>query len=265
MNLVNKMDMLQAEIDLNTSKIDLKKETQLLYVFKGKLRYLIGIEDFNLPKINYNNTDFLDKGYIETLISDEKSYLNNLKVKELIAEKEYAREEISNARSAYIPKLSLDLNYTDYNSKDISADYENTKKIMFILNIPIYQGGKVSSKVKSAELLYKSSLEELELIEKESELEYSELKTYLFSSLESFKLYKESLYSATLYLKSVEQAFEYGLKSIIDVSDAKIKVNEIKYNYVDSFIAMIDSYIGLLIMTNDLDKIDSIDKVLEKD
>jgi outer membrane protein len=103
---------------------------------------------------------------------------------------------------------------------------------MVNLNIPIYGGGYVSSKVDSSKLLLKASGEDLEDAKKETHVQYDEYMAIFEASSESVWMYKKALESAELYLRAINQGYDYGLKSIIDLNDAKTKLNEVKYKYV---------------------------------
>ncbi len=92
--------------------------------------------------------------------------------------------------------------------------------------MPLYQGGAVSSKVEQYKLSLNSTKERLSQIEDEVKEEYEENLALFDSSAKSFKLYKEALNSAREYLYSVEKSFNAGLKSKLDLDDAKSRLYE---------------------------------------
>lgn len=261
MNLMNKMDMLEANVDYNTARIELRKEKQLLEISKKNLEQLINLTDFTLPNIDYNiGLEKLEQ--LGEIIKGEKPYLLSLEVQEAIVSNKLSKEALNNAFDAHLPKLSFDASYTKYYSPDIAADYEDTARYMVSLKIPLYQGGYVNSKVKSSRLKYNATIEDLRLVEKKTKIEFDEYKSKYDAAIESLMLYKTSLKSANLYLDSIEQASKKGLKSIIDVYDARNKLNEIQSSYVDNLYNLIDSYVGLLKVTNNFERIELIDNII---
>ncbi|RXK12297.1 hypothetical protein CP965_11060 [Halarcobacter mediterraneus] len=261
LSLMTKMDMLKAEVDYNTAKIELRKEKQLLKIAKNSLEQLIELSNFTLPMINYDiSLEKLEK--LKEIIRGEDIYLSSLDVQEAKASKEFSKSVLNNAFDAHLPKLSFDASYTKYYSPDKAADYEDTARYMVVLNIPIYQGGAVRSRVKASELQYNATLEELKLAQKRTKIEFEEYKSEFEAAVESLILYKTSLKSANLYLDSIKQAYDKGLKSIIDLYEAQSKLDEIKFSYVDSLSSLIDSYAGLLKVTNNFQRIELIDNII---
>ncbi|WP_320034561.1 TolC family protein [Halarcobacter sp.] len=261
LSLMSRMDMLEAEVDYNTSKIELKKEKQLLVTAKNDLAQLIEISDFTLPEISYNiGSEKLNQ--LKAILENEEAYLNSLEVQEAKISKEYSKEALDNAFDAHLPKLSFDASYSKYYSPDIASDYENTSRYMVALTIPIYQGGAVNSRVKSSRLKYNSTLEDLKLSQKKSKTEFLENKSEFEAALESLELYNTSLKSANLYLESIEKAYEKDLKSIIDLYEAKTKLDELKFSYIDTISNLITAYANLLRVTNNFEKIELIDDVI---
>ncbi len=261
MNLMNKMDMLRANVDYNTVKIKLKKEKQLLKVARNDLKKFTEIADFSLPSINYNiNIEEVEK--LKKLINNEDIYLSNLVVQEAKITKDFSKSMLDNAFDAHLPKLSFDANYTKYYSHDRASDYEDTTRYMVVLNLPLYSGGYTNSKVKSSKLKYSASIEDLKLVEKEIKTEIEEYRSEFNAAFETLILYKTSLESANLYLDSIKQAYDKGLKSIIDLYEAKNKLDEIKLSYVDNLSILITSYAQLLKSTNSFESIKLIDNIL---
>jgi outer membrane protein len=75
-------------------------------------------------------------------------------------------------------------------------------------------------------------------------------------------LYLESLNSAKAYLNSIEQSFNAGLKSSLDLNDAKSKLYEVKYRFIENIYDMIDAYINLLIITNNFEHLKLVDNII---
>ncbi len=261
MNLVNKMDMLKANVDYNKTKIDLKKEKHLLKIAKNSLKQFIEISSFSLPPINYDiNMEEIKK--LKEIMNDEDIYLSSLAVQEAEVTKSFSKSLLDNSFDAHLPKLSFDANYTKYYSHDRTSDYEDTSRYMVVLNIPLYSGGHTNSKVKSSKFKYNASIEDLKLAKKEIKTEFEEYKSDFNAAYETLILYKTSLKSANLYLDSIKQAYDKGLKSIIDLYEAKNKLDEIKLEYVDSLSILITSYGKLLKATNNFENIKLIDSIL---
>lgn len=263
MNLSNKMDLLEVKVDYNSAVIDLDKERRLLKVSKLKLQKLIGEVEYELPVIES------DKSVIEHMTTmrasiEDGNLEKNLEIKQAKLAREMAQKEIKNAYNEHMPTLDFDASYSKFDTDNPTSDsdYDNIQQYRVTLNIPIYTGGYVSSKVTAAKLMSKASVEDLLETQKEAKVRYDEYLALYDAASESVTMYKEAIDSAELYVESVRQGYNHGLKSIVDVNDAKVKMYEVKYKYVENMYEMVDSYVGLLIVTNRFKAIELLDELL---
>lgn len=262
MNLSNKMDLLQMKVELSNSKIALAKEKKLLDIYKLKLQNFLGEVQFDLPKIDTSKITLDKITLIQESLTQNNNFENNLEVQQAILALKVSQEEIKNAFSGHLPSISLSANYTKYVSDDPTSDYENTKSIRIDVQIPLYQGGSVSSQVAAKKLMEKAAIEDIINIKESSKIQYDEYTSIFNASATTLLLYKDSLESAQFYVQSVELGYENGLKSIIDLHEAKNKLNEVKFQYVENVYEMIDAYIGLLKVTNNFDKLSLVDTII---
>jgi len=62
----------------------------------------------------------------------------------------------------------------------------------------------------------------------------------------------------------VEKSFNAGLKSKLDLDDAKSRLYEVKYRFIENIYDLANSYINLLITTNSLENLKLVDRVLNR-
>lgn len=262
MNLANKMDLLKMKVDYNSAKIGASKEKKLHSVYDLKLKHLIGDDSYELPTINSSNSisEMLDKMLASVSVAKEP-----LVVKQTKQGLSISKAEMSLANDGHLPKVNLTGSYSQFDTDDptIDAPYDTIKYLMLTVDIPIYSGGYISSKVQTAKLRFKAQREELSRVQKDVIVQKEEYMALFEASIESVEMYKEALVSAELYVESVEQGYEYGLKSIIDLNDAKVKLYEVKYKYVENIYEMVNSYIGLSIVTQNFDNLDILDSLVQ--
>lgn len=262
MNLSSKVDYLEAQVEFNKSNLALNKEKQNYKVELFKLKQLIQADNIEIPLLNVENFSNNIKQFFEEIEYDPAVLKQNLEIKQAQLGVELATLEVDNAFSAHYPKLTFDARYTQYVSDDTTTDYENYSKIGVNLEIPLYQGGAVSSRVEEMKLKRLSANEQLYDALNELEVEFDELKLQINNSLISMKVYDEALISAKTYEDSVKVELEKGLKSIVDFYKAKNEVLKIELDFVDNIQLFIESYVKFLIVTNQLDKLSIIDKLL---
>ena len=265
MRMANKMDLLEMRVEYKSAQIDLTKEKKFLKVLDLKLKKLIGDIEYELPYIESNKpiSQTLEKMKASVQnISDFSSNLNLLQARLTI---KLTNQEIENAYNAHYPRVDLEASYAMYDTDDPTNDslYENVKNVMLVLNVPIYSGGHTSSKVRESKLRNKSANEELINTTKEIKVQYDEYLAMFEASAESVSMYKDAYESSLVHVDAVEQGYNHGLKSIIDLNDAKTKQYEVKYKYIENIYEMVDSYIGLLIVANDFEHIELLDNLVK--
>lgn len=265
MHLANKMDLLQMRVEYSSSQIELKKEKKLLKVNELKLKQFIGDIDYELPIIDSDKHILDGIEVMKESVVNNDDFKNNLKLLQAQVSLRLSQEQVTNSFDAHMPRLDLQASASKYETDDPTSDsaYNTVEQVMLVLNIPIYSGGSVSSGVTASELLSKAANEDLLNAKKEVQVQYDENTVNFEASIESVSMYKEAVASAELYVEAIEQGYNHGLKSIIDLNDAKNKLYEVKYKYIDNIYTMVDSYIGLLIVTNNFESIALLDKLVD--
>lgn len=266
MELANKMDLLEMQVEFESVLIDLKKEKKILKVRKLKLEQLIGVEEYSLPIVDLNKDIKVMMEQMVSIVSQDSDFSENLLIRQAKLELDISKKEIKTASSGHYPKLDFEASIYRYDTDDpdVQAPYKETKNAMLVLNVPIYSGGAVSSRIRERELTSKSIYEELLNSKKDVKVQHDEYLALFEAAVESSLMYKNAYDSSLLYLYSVEQGYEHGLKSLIDLNDAKSKQFEVKYRFVENIYEMIDSYIGLMIIKDDFESLSLLDDLLQK-
>jgi len=97
-----------------------------------------------------------------------------------------------------------------------------------------------------------SAQKELEYTQLQTSLRFEELWANHELNVQSLILSRESEKSAELYVDSVEKGHNAGLKSLVDVLEAKSKLYEVKRDAVDAGYALVENYLGLLDVSGEL-------------
>lgn len=262
MNLVSKMDYLKVNVEYQKSKIDLIQEEKNYDIMIMKLKDLTKLEDIEIPDINFDSLtqEYMDK--VLNVIYNNTTIDTNLNILQSRKTVDMTNNDIKTAKAGYLPSLGLNASYTKYLADDETADYENYARAMIKLRVPLFEGGATLSKVKSKQLMKKAAQEDLKTIEDEVTLNLNENVNKLKNEVETIKMYKKALISGETYLDSVQLAYENGLRSIVELYDAKNKLFEIKYDYIKSVHQMTNLYVEFLILTNKLENLDLIDNVV---
>ncbi len=162
--------------------------------------------------------------------------------------KDIAQEKISLYQAGHMPSLSLNAGYNTRFEQEpdpqATANFDNAT-LGINLNVPIFQGFKVSSQVKQAQYQYVEASEKLEQTHRSVVKNIRNNFNNVSSSISSIKAYEQSVISSESALKATEASFEVGTRTIVDVLDStqqlynsKRQLSDAKYNYIESVFAL---------------------------
>ena len=209
----------QAEYDRTTAD-EISAENTLLNSYYT-LRELTGEDIHNVAHLN------TDTFSVQKLEGDVKSWRNqsleqNLNLHGKRISKELAKMQIDLAQTGHQPTLDLTAglgrNSTDYDSGN-DTDI-NSATIGLELSVPIYTGGKISSRVKQAQFNYVIASEDLTETFRNIESQVSSGYNNVRASISSIQAYEQTVTSSASALEAVEAGFEVGTRTIVDVLDA---------------------------------------------
>ncbi len=262
---VSKMDILEIRTEYKSAQIDLNKENKLLKVKELKLKQLIGNIEYELPIIESDKSILANIEQMKISVLDKVEFPLNLELLQATLALRLSKEEVDNSFDGHYPTLDLEISSYNYDTDDptIDAPYKNVSNAMLYVNVPVYSGGATSAKVRESKFRSLSANEELLNTKKDIKVRYDENVAIFEASFESVAMYQDAYESSILYVRSIEEGYKHGLKSIIDLNDAKVKQYEVRYKYIENIYELVDSYIALLILTNDFESIKILDNIVQ--
>lgn len=265
MNLSNKMDLLEMRVERDSAHIELQKEERLFKVYRLKFQNLIGIENFELPKLTSREKIADNVMIMQSNVAAHADLEESLYIQNASASLDVTKSEVEIAQDGHMPKVNFDASYSKFETDDplVDSQFNSIKYVMLSVNLPIYSGGVTSSRIESSRLLERAALEELYSIKQETQVMYDEYIARFDSSAESVWIYNDAYASAELYVDAVEQGYGHGLKSLTDLNDAKNKLYEVKFNYIENIYELVNSYVGVCIVKNDFSGLELLDKLIE--
>ena len=168
---------------------------------------------------------------------------------------EIATQEIEAQNSGHFPILDAVGDYKGgYSTGGINGygtDLQNTT-IGLQLQIPLYQGGYVTSKVREAVANKQKAQDDLEGSKRQADLDTRSAYLNLASSVAQIKAYEQALNSSQSQLDSTNLGYEVGVRTSVDVLNAqqqyfsaKRDLLQSRYTYLVN-ILLLKSAVGLL-------------------
>ena len=170
---------------------------------------------------------------------------------------EIATQEVERQYAGHMPTLDAVAGYVNnYATGTLtglgSGSDITSASIGLQLQIPIYQGGLVTSKVREAVANKQKATEDLELAKRQADLDARSAYLNLASSVAQIKAYEQALSSSQSQLDSTNLGYEVGVRTSVDVLNAqqqffsaKRDLLQSRYTYLVNILSL-RSAVGLL-------------------
>lgn len=152
-----------------------------------------------------------------------RSLSDNLQVRISQRAKEIADREIERTRRGHHPTLDLTANYSDNDNQNIGIGTMDSKATVVGLefNLPLYQGGLVSSQVREAVANQDKARQELENALRSAALQTRQAYLNVTSTEAQVKALEAALASSQKSLESTLLGLEVGVRTNVDVLNAQ--------------------------------------------
>lgn len=182
---------------------------------------------------------------------------NNLNIQIQQDAVQLAEQEVKRTNAGHLPTLDLVASYTDsyVNGSPTPFNAGNQLKTTTIglqLDIPLYQGGAISSQARQAVYNKQKAEDDLALAIRQTDLEAQRNFLNLNTSIAQVKAFEQALTSSQSQLDSTKLGYEVGVRINIDVLNAqqqlfsaKRDLLQARYNYLVNIIRL-KSASGLL-------------------
>ncbi len=171
----------------------------------------------------------------------ESAEAQNLQLQIQKAALEIATQEVERNRGGHFPTLDLVASYGDNSTAaSITGAYDSKVKMVGLqLNVPIYQGGLVSSRVREAVANQEKARQDTEDKRRQIDLEANQAFLGVTGGAAQVKALEQALVSSQSSLDSTKLGFEVGVRTSVDVLNAqqqlysaKRDLSQARYNYI---------------------------------
>ncbi len=149
-------------------------------------------------------------------------------------DEEISRDEISFRRTGHYPTLdvvaSYDTSDTDISNISVGGQLspnpnfptDSTRDSVFLqFNLPIFAGGRTSSRVREAVYLHRASLEQLQRVSRETERQARDAYLGVESEISRVNALAQAVESSRTALEATQAGFEVGTRTIVDVLNSQ--------------------------------------------
>jgi outer membrane protein len=168
----------------------------------------------------------------------------NIKLKFQKMAMDIANQEVEKAKAGHYPTLNLVANH-DVTNPDgsifgkASRNDLTTSEIGLQFQVPLYQGGATSSRVRQAIANQQKAQDDLETARRQADFDVRQAYLEATSNLSQVQAYEQALISSQSSLDSTRLGYEVGVRTSVDVLNAqqqyfsaKRDLLRVRYNYL---------------------------------
>ena len=179
--------------------------------------------------------------------------------------KTIADQEIRRNRAGHYPTLDLTASYTDNHNQSFgSTQIDSKNSILGVeLNIPIYQGGLISSQVREAVANQEKARRDLDNATREAILQTNQAFLNAKNGIAQVMALDQALVSSQVSLDSTQLGLEVGVRTNVDVLNAQQQVYSARKDLAAARYTFLLSVLNLKAASGglsaaDLDQIDTV-------
>lgn len=246
--VADKTDYKRATILLGNAQAALKTNRELLAFKEEYLRSLMGYPlGHDLP-IQYDTLQMENEVTIDTL--QEINFASHIDYKILYTQKELQQANIRYSYWAFLPSLNAfgayNLLYQNNNLSDLYNRNFPNSYVGATLTLPIFQGGKRTTKVQEQKLTSKRLDQSLTNLENNLNAEYTRALAAYKSNLANYLVQKENVELAKEVYDVIQLQYRNGVRTYLDVITAETDLRTTRINYYNALYQILASKMDVL-------------------
>lgn len=242
------VDQLKITVsELKNSQTTLERMLQLSY---NMLKFQMGVA----PDAQLVLADSLDQiiGYINpSSAQPDFDISKNINYQVMESQVLLTKKQVDLQKWAYAPTIAGYYNYTE---KFITSGFSLTPSNVagVTLSLPIFSSGMRKSKVAQAKIDYGMALRSQEMVKDQLETQKKQLLFNYQNALENYSTQKENVETAGRVYKSIQNKYQQGMASSLDLTQANTNYLTAQNNYLSSVLTLLQAQTSLEKLYNTL-------------
>ncbi|MBS1548867.1 MAG: TolC family protein [Bacteroidetes bacterium] len=236
--LAKKVDLDRTTVNLTNLESGKTQMKNAVSLSENALKFYMGMPIENEIQLVEADLEIHPPLLEETINTD-----NRTELKVLEKQKTLLGYNVKATEAAYYPTLNLVGNYAwqgigknfpVFQGKDQGVYWTDYASVGIQLNIPIFNGFQIKSKVDQAKIELENLEQDLKETKLGMDLQYQNAKTQIENNLEAIKSQKANVELAQTVLDNTKSNYQYGLASLTDLLDAENALVQAKNNYTNA-------------------------------
>lgn len=162
-----------------------------------------------------------------------------------------AEKQVNMQRAAYLPSITGFYSFTE---KLLKPEFDLTPNHVIGLNIeiPVFSSGARRARVSQARVNQEMALNQRELLVQQLSIQEKQLRFNLSNSIEQYESQLSNLEVARRVINSINNKFEQGLVSSLDLTTANSNYLQAENSYISALMQLMDAHLELEKLLNTL-------------
>jgi outer membrane protein len=242
--LTNPIDLLEVQARYDMALADVSQANNQLTISQENLSRLIR-QPLPLLKSLALTTQF--PALVETpeQLSKEQSQ-SNLTVRLSQHKLQASEQQVNAVRAAHYPTVSLQasVSHLDSRTQFFNSPYQ-ANSVGVVVNVPLYSGGLVNSQVRQAEQQRMAAQAGLRFADEQARLDVLSLAKTVIMSQSRLQALRQAVVSNEAFLQAAEEGNKVGLKSLVDVLNARTLLYKAKQDLANALFDDVQNRLNL--------------------
>jgi len=243
------VDQIQINISqLSNSRKAMERNLELNF---NMLRMLLGVDPGTPIELTESLDTILARINQNEVFGSRFNLADNLNYQIMMKQGILGEKNLSMQKWAYAPNL---VGFYTYKKKLLTTafDLSPNHAAGFTLNVPIFSSGARSAQTSRAKIELEKIKRSTELLEQQLELQRNQLSFSLNSAYENYQTQKESVDVARRLLASIQNKYQQGLISSLELTQANSNYLQAENNYLSSALELLQSKLEMDKLCNQL-------------
>lgn len=246
------VDQMRSNVSmLKNNRSSMERSMELNY---NMLRFLLGLERGTVITLTDNLEGVVAGINVDALVAEEFSLENNINYQLIDSQLKMSELSIKGAKATILPSLMTSIYYTKtgMGNELTSMQYFPYSAVGLQLQVPILASGSRYTKIKKAQIGYEKAQNTKSMVSDQLLLQERQLKFNLLNAYEQFKTQKESVEISSRVLTSLQNKYNQGMASSLDLTQANNNYLAAQSNYLNAIVNLLQTRVAFDKLMNKL-------------
>jgi outer membrane protein TolC len=246
------VDQMASNVTMvENSRSSLERTIELNY---NLLRFQLGVESDTRIILKETLEDLTKQINVETLLSQEFSYIDNLNYKLIDGQEQLSILNLKTQKAQVLPSLAgvVTTTKTGMGDKMSEMNWYNSSLVGLQLSVPIIASGQRYINIKRAQIDLEKARNTKDMISDQLKLEEKQLRYNLVNANLQYKSQKDNVEVSKRVYTSMENKFRQGMASSLELTQANSIYLQAENNYVSALMNLLQTKLAFDRLLNNM-------------